>query len=80
MNDEGEHGGDDTVDDDELQRLSEGLKEAFARVAQSQLAPDEKGRWQQRLIAVTNSAKRDQGRALASLARFNEDWHREFPS
>ena len=61
-------------------RLADGLRDAFARLAQSPLTPDEKARWQQRLLAVTNSAKRDTSRSLASLARFNDDWNREFPS
>lgn len=62
------------------QELSDGLRDAFAAVARSPLLPDEKGRWQHRLIAITNSSKRDVTRARASLERFQRDWRDAQPS
>lgn len=50
------------------------LQRAFADLAAADLPPDEKGRWHQRLIAVTNAAKRDVARSQASLGRYEHDW------
>lgn len=57
--------------------VSDGLKQAFARLAGADLPVDAKGRWQRRLIAITNAAKRDLPRAQEQLVRFDQDWRRE---
>jgi hypothetical protein len=62
------------MSEDDASRLAEALREGFARLAAAQLEPAERGRWQQRLIAITNAAKRDLPRALAQLERFERDW------
>ena len=59
--------------------VSTALRDAFATVAQSDLPVQDKGRWQQRLLAVTNMAKRDTARAREQLERFNADWQTENP-
>lgn len=55
-------------------RVSDGLREAFAQVGAAKLRADEAGRWQRRLIAITNVAKRDLAGALEQLERFEADW------
>lgn len=55
-------------------RVSDGLREAFAQVSAAKLRPDEASRWQRRLLAITNVAKRDLARALEQLERFEADW------
>jgi hypothetical protein len=70
-------GHDGPGDEERSARLSAGLKEAFTRLAAAPLDPDERARWQRRLIAVTNAAKRDLTRAEESLARFDHDWNAE---
>lgn len=57
--------------------VSDGLRDAFAGVASADLPAEAKARWQQRLIAITNMAKRDTARAAAQLERFNRDWAAE---
>lgn len=54
--------------------VSEWLREAFLRVGMTPLPPQDKGRWHQRLIAITNTAKRDTPRALEQQRRFDDDW------
>ncbi len=54
--------------------LSDALRDAFARVAAAPLVPDEKRRWQERLLAITTTAKRDTPRAAKQLARVRADW------
>lgn len=56
-------------------RISEQLKTLFAAVVTADLAPDEKGRWHQRLIAITNTTKRDLNRAAQQLERFVDEWN-----
>lgn len=60
---------------DAAARVSAALKGAFAAVAGADMDVHEKGRWQQRLIAVTNMAKRDVARAGRQLDRFNDEWN-----
>jgi hypothetical protein len=38
------------------------------------MTPEERGRWQRRLLAVTTMAKHDLGRAERQLTRFRDDW------
>lgn len=64
-------------DPEQAERLSAALRDTFAMLAAAPLPPEDKGRWQQRLIAITNSAKRDLQRADASLRRFLAEWERE---
>ncbi|MPZ74678.1 MAG: hypothetical protein GEU74_15925 [Nitriliruptorales bacterium] len=71
MNNPGTNPRDDTI----TQQVSDTLRSAFAAIATADIAPDEKGRWQQRLIAVTNIAKRDVSRAHEQLVRFNDEWN-----
>ena len=62
------------VDAVAFMRMSEGLREAFAQLGEAKLRPDEAGRWQRRLLAITNVAKRDLPGALEQLERFQADW------
>lgn len=55
-------------------RVSEGLRDAFARLGEAKLRGDEAGRWHRRLIAISNVAKRDLPGALEQLGRFERDW------
>lgn len=55
-------------------RVSEGLRDAFARLGEARLRADEAGRWHRRLIAISNVAKRDLPGALEQLERFDRDW------
>jgi hypothetical protein len=57
--------------------FSERLRKAFADVTAADLNTSDKARWHQRLIAVTNAAKRDIHRARESLDRFDDDWKRQ---
>ena len=66
---------DTATNDDAAREVADGLKSAFAAVAGANIADDEKGRLQQRLIAVTNMSKRDVVRAREQLARFNDEWN-----
>lgn len=54
--------------------LAEALRRAFVRLAAADLPAQDKARWHQRLVAITNTAKRDTGRTAAKLARFDADW------
>lgn len=55
--------------------VSEWLREAFARVGtEGELSPEERRRWQQRLVAITNTTKRDLVRAREQTRRFDHDW------
>lgn len=55
--------------------VAEQLKTMFATVVSSDLPPDEKGRWHKRLIAITNTSKRDLPRAGEQMTRFAEEWN-----
>lgn len=57
--------------------LSEGLRHAFTRVGSADLTDDQRGRWQRRLLSITNAAQRDLPRAQAQLDRYDADWTRE---
>jgi hypothetical protein len=56
-------------------RVSETLKVAFDAVTTATLDVEEKGRWQRRLIAITNTSKHDVVRAQEQLQRFKEEWN-----
>lgn len=57
------------------ERVGDQLKALFAEVVGADLAPEEKGRWHKRLIAITNTSKHDVERAGNQLARFVEEWN-----
>lgn len=57
--------------------LSEGLREAFDRLGASDVTEDQRGRWQRRLLAITDAAKRDLPEAQAQMDRYRSDWARE---
>lgn len=65
---------DGLVDAARFLRVSEGLRAAFAEVNEAGLDDAVRERWQRRLIAITNVAKRDLGRAEEQLSRFFEDF------
>lgn len=71
---EGDGGRAGQVDAAAFLRLSEALRVSFTEVTESGLAAEEAARWQRRLIAITNTAKRDLPRALAQMERFRADW------
>lgn len=56
------------------EQLAEALKVAFAAFGQADIAPEDRPRWHQRLIAITNSSKHDVGTASARLEKFWADW------
>lgn len=60
---------------DAAQQVSESLKNAFTAVMNADIAPEERARWQQRLLAVTNMSKRDVVRAREQLDRFDDEWN-----
>jgi transposase len=64
------------VDAEQFMQLSEALRRAFAEVSAAGLLPADAARWQRRLIAITNAAKRDLPRALEQMRRFEADWRR----
>jgi hypothetical protein len=71
-------GADDSghVDAELFVRISDRLRNAFAQVARAELPSDQKSRWQRRLIAITDTAKRDLVLAEEQLERFAADWSR----
>ncbi len=56
-------------------KVADQLKALFCEVVEADLPPDAKGRWHKRLIAITNTAKHDVGRAGAQLSRFIDEWN-----
>jgi hypothetical protein len=56
-------------------RVSAALKSAFAEVANADIDGADKGRWQRRLIAITNTAKHEVTRADEQLVRFRDEWN-----
>jgi hypothetical protein len=61
--------------DDVAATVAADLKDAFAAVIAAPIDADEKGRWHQRLLAVTNMSKHDVARAHEQLIRFNDAWN-----
>lgn len=70
--DESTHAG--QMDAEAFLRVSEGLRAAFTEVTAAKLTAAEMTRWQHRLIAITNVAKRDLPGALEQLERFQSAW------
>lgn len=58
------------VDAKRLLSLAQRLRETHERVEHARVSPDQKARWQRRLIAITDAAKRDLERADDQLTRF----------
>jgi hypothetical protein len=56
-------------------RVAAALKDAFAEVAQADIDGADKGRWQRRLLAITNTSKHDVARADEQLARYRDEWN-----
>lgn len=67
------HQSDPDVDDQLRAVVGERLKEAFAALGDADIPAVEKGRWHQRLIAITNSSKHD----LATAQRRLDAWFAE---
>jgi hypothetical protein len=67
----------DTIDAVRFVALTEGLRDAFARVASARLEGQQRDRWHRRLGAITDTARRNLAGAQAQLDRFDEDWARE---
>jgi hypothetical protein len=59
--------------------LSRGLRDALARVVAADLPSGQRARWQHRLAAITDAARRDVATATDQLARFEADWARIHP-
>lgn len=55
-------------------KLSEDLKGAFAVMGHPGLADEDRAKWHQRLIAITNSSKHDVATAAKRLEKFWADW------
>jgi hypothetical protein len=64
-----------TAPDDVAAQVAARLKDAFAAVMTAPFDADEKGRWHQRLLAVTNMSKHDVARAREQLNRFDDAWN-----
>ncbi len=60
-----------------FQHVSDELKLGFQALGGPALADEDKPRWHQRLIAITNSAKHDLATAETRLQRFWADWETE---
>jgi len=56
----------------DVDEVGERLRRAFA--ALTELPPSARPRWHQRLIAVTNTTKRDLTGAVEQLDRYDRDW------
>ena len=56
-------------------RVADRLRSGFADIAAADVEPDVKGRWQRRLIAITNMAKHDVERADMQLDKFYDEWN-----
>lgn len=64
-----------TAPNDIAAQVAERLKDAFAAVIAAAIDAEEKGRWHQRLLAVTNMSKHDVARAREQLNRFDDAWN-----
>lgn len=65
------------MDDDaqqRLERVSDQLRVGFAALAGPDIDQDEKPAWHRRLIAITNSSKRDLATAEKRLQTYWADW------
>ena len=60
--------------DDSTIDLAEELKQAFAALGPADIPPEDKQRWQQRLIAITNSSKHDVDTAAGRMQRYWQEW------
>ena len=54
--------------------LAEELKQAFAVLGPADIPVEDKQRWQQRLIAITNSSKHDVATAAGRMERYWQEW------
>lgn len=52
------------------------LHDLYSRVDGARVSADQKGRWQRRLIAITDAAKDDLDRAEGQLLRFSAELDR----
>ena len=66
---------DPVANDDDDATVADQLKVLFADVVAADVDVAEKGRWHKRLIAITNTAKHDVGRAGEQLRRFTDEWN-----
>lgn len=64
------------IDAHEFVALSRGLRAALTRIAAADLSSGQRARWQHRLAAITDAARRDVATAADQLARFEADWTR----
>jgi hypothetical protein len=60
--------------------LTQGLHSAFTKVAEAKLNEGQRGRWQRRLVAISEAARADLPAASEQLARFERDWGRTLGS
>ena len=59
------------------ERLAESIKVAFAAFGQAEMPAEDRPRWHQRLIAITNSSKHDIATAEGRLEKYWSDWEAE---
>ncbi|MBW3561960.1 MAG: hypothetical protein KY437_05635 [Actinobacteria bacterium] len=52
------------------------LRDLYSRVDGARVSTEQKGRWQRRLIAITDAAKDDLDRAEGQLVRFSAELDR----
>jgi hypothetical protein len=77
---QGGQGSDDhsgVIDAEQFMRVSTALRDCWSQLEGAKMSADSRGRWQRRLIAVTNVAKHDLTRAEAQLTRLRADLARE---
>jgi hypothetical protein len=56
------------------------LRAAHGLLENARVSDEQRGRWQRRLIAITEAARRDLDRAGSQLARFESDLERQLGS
>ncbi len=64
------------VDAELFLRLNACLKEGYERIARARVSAERKARWQRRLIAITDAARRDLRSAQEQYDRFARELDR----
>jgi hypothetical protein len=64
------------VDAQRFLELSQGLKQALRDINAADLRPGDRDRWQQRLVAITHTARRDLERGYAELLAAEQELRR----
>ncbi len=65
------------IDAEQFLRVTDSLKDSFARLEAAVLSDAARQRWQRRLLALTELAKEDLDRAEREVDRYRADFQRE---